>query len=94
MNYLYLVSGIILAIFALAILAIAIIMIIDGDLGSFGVFLFVALLLGGFSAVFFYQNKMTPEKEYQSMLKERDKIDKRIEKFYIDHPEFEVEEVE
>lgn len=40
------------------------------------------------------QCKMTPEKKYQSLVKDLEEAQKELEKFYIDHPELKVEGIE
>jgi uncharacterized protein YacL len=82
----YLIFGIMYAIIALVILVFAVIMCIQGDncIRAFSLF----IILTSLSVVFFYKSSITPEKKLESLLKEKMKIEQRIEHFYIDHPDF------
>lgn len=82
----YFIFGIMYVIIALVMLVFAVIMCIQGD-NCFRTLILV-ISFTSLSVIFFYKSSITPEKELESLLKEKIKIEQRIEHFYIDHPDF------
>lgn len=92
-----LVVGLIFITFGLLAFVLFLIIYSDsGELKHMGIStmggIMVLLGIGGVSIYCRHDN--SPEIQYQKLLKDVDKANKELQKFYIDHPEYKLEEEE
>ena len=100
----YLVVGLMFITFGLPIFAVFLVIALDSeDLKCVGCSAIggIMLLLGIWGVSIHYRYVHSPEvindntdKKYQELLKDADKANKELQKFYIDHPEYKLEEKE